>query len=129
MGSLQGTYRAVQSPHSDPRYLCVFDGALFFGASSQYGRELHRFSKEDGVMRLVADIRRGPDSSDPRHLTSCGGVLWFTANDGLRGDELYASDGGLGYGSGDTEARPGTRLARDIRPGIKSLVRRTTLSV
>ena len=78
-GSPQGTFRAVNSAsHSDPQYLCAHDGALFFGASSQYGRELHRFSKEDGgVMRLVADIRRGPDSSDPKFtlravVASCG---------------------------------------------------------
>jgi ELWxxDGT repeat protein len=114
-GSPRGTYRAVQSPHSDPQYLTVHDNALFFGASSQYGRELHRFSKEDGVMRLVADIRRGPDSSDPKRLTSCGGVLWFVATDGLRGDELYASDGVL---PGITQrGEAGTRLAKDIRPG------------
>jgi len=109
---------------------------LFFGASSEHGRELHRFSKEDstgrGVMRLVADIRRGPDSSDPKYLQSCGGVLWFVANDGLRGEELYASDGGLGYlnrDSGDTannnvlyeqRGEAGTRLAKDIQPGKQS---------
>ena len=80
-------------------------------------------------MRLVADIRRGPDSSDPKFLQSCGNVLWFVANDGLRGDELYASDGGLGYlnrDAGDTannnvlyeqRGEAGTRLAKDIRPG------------
>jgi len=133
-GSPQGTFRAVNSAsHSDPQYLCVFDGALFFGAMSEHGRELHRFSKEDedgrGVMRLVADVRRGPDGSDPKYLQSCGNVLWFVANDGLRGDELYASDGGLGYlnrDAGDSandnvlyeqRGESGTRLARDIRPG------------
>lgn len=142
-GSPQGTLRAAivhkgaSNAWSDPRYLCVFDGALFFGADDgEHGRELHRFSKETqdgrGVSRLVADVRRGADSSDPKYLMSCGNVLWFVANDGLRGEELYASDGGLGYlhrdagdgANGDVlypnRGASGTRLAKDIRPGLQS---------
>ena len=70
-------FSAVNSAsHSDPQYLCVFDGALFFGAIIGTWPGITRFSKEDatgrGVMRLVADIRRGPREFDPKHLSAVG---------------------------------------------------------
>ena len=91
--------------HADPRYLAVFDDALFFSADDgEHGHELHRFVADDagganlgrGRATMVVDIRRGPHSSFPKFLTACGDALWFAADDGARGEELYASDGGLG---------------------------------
>jgi ELWxxDGT repeat protein len=55
---------------------------------------------------MVKDIWPGLDSR-PYWLTDVGGTLYFQANDGTHGEELWKSDG--------TEA--GTVMVRDIRPG------------
>jgi ELWxxDGT repeat protein len=60
---------------------------------------------------LVKDIRPGSyTSSDPENLTAVGNTLFFTADNGVNGEELWKSDG--------TEA--GTILVGDIRPGSSS---------
>ena len=48
--------------------------------------------------------------SNPSHLTSIDGTLYFTANDGDHGQELWKSDG--------TEA--GTVMVKDVNPGDAS---------
>lgn len=60
----------------------------------------------DVEVGLVSDIRP-VGGSDPRELTHVGSVVFFSADDGTRGRELWVSDG--------TDA--GTRLVRDINPG------------
>ena len=42
---------------------------------------------------LVKNIRAGADSSIPRNLTAVNGELFFSANDGIDGDELWKTDG------------------------------------
>ena len=56
----------------------------------------------------VKDINTGASNSYPDNLTNVNGTLFFQANDGSNGTELWKSDG--------TEA--GTGMVRDIRsPG------------
>jgi ELWxxDGT repeat protein len=55
----------------------------------------------------VKDIRPGPGSSLPAGLVDVNGVLFFAANDGTAGTELWRSDG----------TAAGTTLVKDIRPG------------
>ena len=55
----------------------------------------------------VFDIFPGSSSSSPSNLIAFNGNLFFSANDGTSGRELWKSDG--------TEA--GTTLVADIRPG------------
>jgi ELWxxDGT repeat protein len=60
---------------------------------------------------LVRDLR--PDGpSNPRSLIAVGRLVFFTADDGVSGRELYVSDGTFG----------GTKLVMDIRPGARSSV-------
>ena len=60
--------------------------------------------------RLVADIRPAISSSSPRQLTAIGSILYFSANDGISGFELWKTDG----------TSSGTTQVADIRPGISS---------
>ena len=57
--------------------------------------------------RLVKNINPGITSSSPNSLTSVNGAMFFSADDGATGRELWKSDG--------TEV--GTVLVQDIRPG------------
>jgi ELWxxDGT repeat protein len=82
---------------SNPRNLTAVGNTLFFTADDgSSGRELW---KTDGTTTSrVADIRPGvfqfsPGSSYPEDLTAVGNTLFFTANDGSSGRELWKTDG------------------------------------
>ncbi len=61
-----------------------------------------------GTPELVLDIGDYPSSSQPRSFVDFDGMLFFTADDHLHGEELWKSDG--------TEA--GTVMVKDINPGL-----------
>lgn len=70
------------------------------------------------------DIVRGHIGSNPRDLTSASGsALFFTADDGISGRELWRSDGALGFLDGRPElgfpvsGGSGTHRVQDIREG------------
>jgi ELWxxDGT repeat protein len=56
---------------------------------------------------MVKDINPGAASSSIGYLTNVNGMLFFVANDGINGTELWKSDGTEG----------GTMMVKDIRPG------------
>lgn len=70
--------------------------------------------------RLVRDINPGKSNSTPTQLTSMGGIVYFSADDGMNGKELWKSDGtsngtvrltslaGSGYGPLDLMATANT---------------------
>src|SRR5262249_43915428 len=105
----------------NPAYLTNVNGELFFSASDGvHGRELWKSDGTEAGTVLVKDIYPGfgyyyigedvqyyPNSSNPMELTNVNGELFFTADDGVHGRELWESDG--------TEA--GTVLVKDINPG------------
>ena len=71
--------------------------------------------KSDGTLEgtgLVKDINPGGpfDKSRPREFTELDGAVYFTADDGVHGDELWRSDG----------TRDGTVMVKDINPGVGS---------
>jgi ELWxxDGT repeat protein len=59
------------------------------------------------VVRLVKDINPGTDGSDAAAFVTLNGLVYFRANDGSHGFELWRTDG--------TEA--GTELVIDLNPG------------
>lgn len=61
----------------------------------------------DGAMAsLLKDIRVGPVSSSPSMLTAVGSTLFFIADDGNNGNELWKSDG----------TPIGTQMVKNINP-------------
>ena len=56
---------------------------------------------------MVQDIFPGSMGSDPFDLTNVNGTVFFNANDGVHGSELWESNG----------TAAGTVMVRDIAPG------------
>jgi ELWxxDGT repeat protein len=98
---------------SDPWSLTDAAGTLFFSARDGiHGRELWKSDGTEAGTVLVKDIDPVIDDSyydygGPYPLAGIGGTLFFAAEDGIRGRELWKSDG--------TEA--GTVLVKDINAG------------
>ena len=96
---------------SSPDHAVVAGDRVFFIADDGvHGREL--WVTMDRAARLVRDIRPGPESSVPgryaiRRLVELGGRVLFGATDGVRGMELWVSDGSVA----------GTWLVQDIHSG------------
>ncbi len=98
-----------------PRDLTAFNDALYFTVDDGvHGRELWRTDGIDGTeahTKIVKDIKsNGSDSSNPGYLTPAGSYLYFTADDGTHGAELWRTNG--------TEA--GTAIVIDLTPGVAS---------
>ncbi|RYU95116.1 ELWxxDGT repeat protein [Emticicia agri] len=65
----------------------------------------------DGTsLALLKDIRSGSNSSEPGNFTPVNDRLYFTANDGPNGEELWKTDG----------TPNSTEIIKDIRPGSVS---------
>jgi ELWxxDGT repeat protein len=96
---------------SDPSNMTVFNGLLYFAADDGvHGRELWATGGTAATTHLVMNIH--PDlggiqpgqGSFPDNLTVAGSYLYFIADDGAHGLELWRTDG----------TKPGTRMVRDI---------------
>ncbi|RKI63409.1 hypothetical protein D7X55_20165 [Corallococcus sp. AB049A] len=57
--------------------------------------------------RPVGDVRRGAEGSAPEGLVEAGGLVFFSADDGVSGRELWVTDG----------STPRARRVADLRPG------------
>jgi ELWxxDGT repeat protein len=68
---------------------------------------------------LVKDIYPGIGSSTPDELTNVNGVLYFVADDGVHGRELWKSDG----------TAAGTILVKDIVPGTRGSIAKNLISI
>src|SRR5262249_9648749 len=114
-----GTYMVMDindgAGGSDPQNITVMGGWLYFSADDGvHGRELWCSDGTPNDTYLVKDINtqnNGADSSAPGFGSSnfavVGGTLFFVANDGTNGYELWKSDG----------TANGTSMVRDIFPG------------
>jgi ELWxxDGT repeat protein len=96
---------------SAPRDLIKKGSQIWFTAETDnYGRELYRYNLGGigGGLYLVKDVRSGAEGSNPLHVTSASGGVFFSADDGSWGQELH-------YTQGDAFS---TRLVKDIWPGV-----------
>jgi ELWxxDGT repeat protein len=119
-GTPQGTVMVKDirpgSAGSTPSQLAELNGILYFRANDgTHGFELWRSDGTSDGTFMVRDIRPnvgyvGDWSSNPAQLTNINGYLYFVANDGQLGNELWISDGTSG----------GTLPVKDIRPGLAS---------
>lgn len=116
-GSSTGTVM-ITGFASTPTLLYNFNGLLVFvQASAGFGNELW---KSDGTVpgtMMVKDIWPGGNdglnnvsSTEYPMFTAINGILYFTANDGLHGRELWKTNG----------TPEGTVLVKDIMPGAQS---------
>jgi ELWxxDGT repeat protein len=130
-GTPGGTTRVADinpgSAGSYPRQLTVMNGKLYFTASDGTdGTELWTSDGTTPGTIMLKDINPGSsltyyysgaygsysrtvvtEGSYPSNLTNVNGRLYFTANDGTDGTELWTSDG----------TTTGTTLFKDINPG------------
>ena len=117
-GTAEGTQLLVDinpgNSGSNPVGFTEFEGKLYFTANDgKNGQELWISDGTAEGTQLVSDINsnvrvnRYPDSSDSRNLTEFNDKLFFTADDGENGNELWVSDG----------TAEGTQLLVDINPG------------
>jgi ELWxxDGT repeat protein len=99
---------------SEPSGLVEFNGKLYFSAYGEFGRELYVSDGTAVGTQLLVDINPGeneygsPASSYPGGFVEFNDKLYFSADNGKNGYELYVSDGTAG----------GTKLFADIYPGL-----------
>ncbi|MFO0039312.1 MAG: ELWxxDGT repeat protein [Synechococcaceae cyanobacterium] len=119
-GTTAGTVRVKDirpgSASSYPDKLIAVGNTLFFTArDGSFGEELWKSDGTSAGTTIVKDIAYSADypsiaSSFARDLTAVGNTLYFTADNGISGRELWKSDG--------TSA--GTTLVADLTPGSNS---------
>ncbi|QDT71734.1 ELWxxDGT repeat protein [Lacipirellula limnantheis] len=101
--------------NSTPSELTVAGGKLYFTTSDptdvvgpDINRELWVSDGSSGGTRLaLVDVAAHSLGANPRLLGRIGETLFFSANDGVHGSELWKSDG----------TAAGTVMVKDIRPG------------
>jgi ELWxxDGT repeat protein len=101
------------SGDANPTDLTPVGGTLYFRADDGvHGQELWKTDGTAGGTVLVKDINPGSSGSAPaspliEDMANINGILFFTANDGVNGPELWKSDG----------SAAGTVLVKDINSG------------
>ncbi|RKH27990.1 hypothetical protein D7Y13_17895 [Corallococcus praedator] len=110
-GTVAGTRKLREFP-AKPHDLVAFGGRLYFASGpgaydppDYQGDELWRSDGTTEGTKLVRDLRPGAQGSEPRELTVFQNRLFFTADNGVHGRELWRSDGFS------------TVMASDLEPG------------
>jgi ELWxxDGT repeat protein len=85
----------------------LWTGSTLYFVGETDGRELWKSTGPGAGTVRVKNIRPGAEGSNPQHLTNVGGMVYFTANNGVNGTELWKSNG----------TAAGTVMVKDIFPG------------
>jgi ELWxxDGT repeat protein len=93
-------------PSSPAELRCAFGDMLVFSAASPGVGHEPRTSRKGGMPVLIKDLHPSGDSF-PREFVVCGDRVFFSADDGSNGRELWGTDG----------TAAGTWLVKDIRAG------------
>ena len=84
------------------------DELVFCGSNGIAGEEPWRSDGTAAGTQMLMDVRPGAEDSTPARFSVAGGKLFFDANDGAHGRELWRS------------GASGTAMIRDINPGSGS---------
>lgn len=76
-----------------PHFTILNDDLFFVAFDAVNGFELRKITNNSGVVELVKDIYPGNTDSQIRSLINFNGVLYFGANDGTHGHELWRTAG------------------------------------
>jgi ELWxxDGT repeat protein len=111
-GSAASMPAPVQPPSiAQSAFIDVNGVALFFADDGIHGTDLWKSNGTSAGTVLVKDINQGSGSSRAANefydAVNVGGTLFFTANNGVSGPELWRSNG----------TNAGTVLIKDINPG------------
>jgi ELWxxDGT repeat protein len=88
---------------------------LFTGRSTSDGWELYKTDGTAGGTKRLADSNPGSGSSLPSYLMKVGENVFFQADDGENGTELWKSDGTrLGTGTADLYPGPSASYPNDF---------------
>lgn len=106
----------VATPDGDdrsPTGLTAYDGDLYYAANTTDGRELFRYSS--GTPSSERQVTRfDTQESAPENITGYGSKIYFSAEDGVNGRELYSLGTGSLYYPDRIDLRPGSK---DSDPG------------
>jgi len=121
-GSSPTYLTSMHVEHVDATYATPVNSTyLFFAAKSEpHGNELWRTDGTEAGTVMIEDIRHGDVSSEPQYLTVFGDKLYFSADGGNFGTELWVSDGiarsdFVGGLPGDQSVE-GTKMVKDVNP-------------
>ena len=104
------TRLATFAPQDEPTYYCPTFGSAVAAATGVYftvGTELAVADVDAGVVRVIRDVRTGDHDGGIGDLVVVGKRLFFLADDGHLGRELWTSDG----------SPAGTTLVHEFRAG------------
>jgi uncharacterized repeat protein (TIGR02543 family) len=105
---------ATPSTGSSPDNFTLYNGQLYFTALDSRGVELWKTDGTTVGTLFVKDINMtgSGTSSSPRNFYVWNNKLFFTANDGINGEEVWAS-----AGTGAT-----TNLVKDVFAGVSDVI-------
>jgi ELWxxDGT repeat protein len=105
---------AIQCATSPLSQIIDFGGTLFFAGTANDGTGDLELWRSDGTQAgtfRVKDIFPGPNPSSPYCFVEVGGTLFFAANDGVSGQELWRRTGPRTARSGSRTSCPGAGTA------------------